>query len=291
MTPVFERVAIVGVGLIGGSLGLALRERKLAGEVVGYGRSAANLETAVARGCVDRVTASLEDAAKDASLVVLAAPVGRCAELARTLRERAPADAVLTDVGSVKGRLVPALERAWVDASRVVGGHPLAGSEAAGAGAARGDLFRDRRCILTPTASTGADPLERVTAMWRGVEARVELLDADLHDEILARVSHLPHLVAYALVEAVASARTGGRAPLPYAAGGFRDTTRIAASRGELWRDILLANAPAVRAGLSELRVALDRLDALLAADDGPGLEAALDAAADVRRQLEADLR
>jgi len=291
MSHVFERVAIVGVGLIGGSLGLALKRAGLAGHVVGYGRSAANLEVARERGCIDAVATTLDDAARDASLVVLAAPVGRCGELARALRPHAPADAILTDVGSVKGLLVPELERAWVDAARVVGGHPLAGSEAAGAAAAKPDLFRDRRCILTPTPQTGADALARVRALWDAVGARVELLDAELHDAILARVSHLPHLVAYALVEAVASARIGGHEPLPYAASGFRDTTRIAASRGELWRDILVANAPAVRAGLGELRVALDRLDALLAAHDGAGLEAALDAASAVRRRLEEEAR
>jgi len=291
MSPRFERVAIVGVGLIGGSLGLALRAEGLAAEVVGYGRSAANLEIARARGCIDVVATTLAEAARDAALVVLAAPVGRCAELARALRPHAPSDAILTDVGSVKGLLVPALERAWVDGARVVGAHPLAGSEAAGAAAAKADLFRDRRCILTPTAATGADALERVHGLWEALGARVERLDAELHDAILARVSHLPHLVAYALVEAVASARIDGRDPLPYAASGFRDTTRIAASRGELWRDILVANAPAVRAGLGELRAALDRLDALLAADDGSGLEAALDAAASVRRRLEEGAR
>jgi prephenate dehydrogenase len=283
----FERVAIVGVGLIGGSLGLALRETGLAGEVVGHGRSAANLDVARRRGCVDRVAGGVAEAARGASLIVLAAPVGRCEELARAMRPHAPADALLTDVGSVKGTLVPALEQAWDGGARVVGGHPLAGSEAAGAGAARANLFRDRRCILTPTPATSSEALARVRALWEEVGARVETMDAGVHDEILSRVSHLPHLVAYALVDAVAAARVAGREPLTYAAGGFRDTTRIAASRGELWRDILLANAPAVRAGLGELRRALERLDALLAAGDGAGLEAALDAAAALRRGLE----
>jgi prephenate dehydrogenase len=291
MSRTLERVAIVGVGLIGGSLGLALREAGLCAEVVGYGRSRQNLDVALGRGCVDRVVPSAAEAARGATLVVLAAPVGRCEELARAMRPHAPADALLTDVGSVKGTLVPALERAWGGGAQVVGGHPLAGSAAAGAAAARADLFRDRRCILTPTASTSAAALAQVHALWEAVGASVETMDAGVHDELLARVSHLPHLVAYALVEAVAAARVAGREPLPYAAGGFRDTTRIAASRGELWRDILLANAPAVRAGLGELRRALERLDALLAAGDGAGLEAALDAAAAVRRQLEDDAR
>jgi prephenate dehydrogenase len=168
----------------------------------------------------------------------------------------------------------------------VVGAHPIAGSEASGAGAARADLFRDRACIVTPSATTDAGALARVRALWEGVGARVEEMPAAVHDDILARVSHLPHVVAYALVAAVAEAKAGGRSVLGYAGSGFRDTTRIAGSRAELWRDIALANAPALTAALTEFRAALDRLIALIAAGDGAGLEAALAAAEAARRRL-----
>jgi prephenate dehydrogenase len=186
----------------------------------------------------------------------------------------------------VKATVVAALESRWDEPGRVVGAHPIAGSEAAGAGAARADLFRGRLCIVTPTPRTRPEALATVRALWEGVGARVEEMDAAIHDQILARVSHLPHLVAYALAAAVADARVAGKPVLAYAGSGLRDTTRIAGSPAELWRDVALANAGAVRAALGEFRAALDRLDALVAAGDAAGLEAALDGARAARRGL-----
>jgi prephenate dehydrogenase len=193
---------------------------------------------------------------------------------------------VLTDVGSVKARMVAALEARWQGVGPVVGAHPIAGSEASGAAAARAELFREQRCILTPTATTDRNALARVRALWEGVGARVEEMAPDVHDQLLARVSHLPHLVAYALAAAVGEARVGGRAALEYAGSGFRDTTRIAASPADLWRDIALDNLPALRGALGEFRSALDRLEALLVAGDAAGLGAALEAARAVRVRL-----
>jgi prephenate dehydrogenase len=287
MPLLFERMAVAGVGLIGGSLALAARRAGLVREVVGHGRSAANLDVALGAGVVDRVEVDPGDAVAGADLVVLAVPVGACAALAERMRPRARAGAVLTDVGSVKAGVVAALERRWQAVGPVVGGHPLAGSEASGAGAARADLFTGRRCILTPTATTPPAAVARMRALWEGVGARVEEMAAEVHDDILARVSHLPHLVAYALVGATAGARTeDGRRVLDYAASGFLDTTRIAASRAELWRDIALANATALAGALAEFRAALERLEHLVAGGDGAGLEEALEDAAAARRAL-----
>lgn len=287
MTPLFARMTIAGVGLIGGSLALAARAAGLVGEVVGLGRSAANLQLARDRGIVDRVASDVATAAAGADVVVLAVPVGACAALADAFRPHVAADTLLTDVGSVKASLVDALEARWPDPGRVVGAHPIAGSEAAGAAAARADLFRDRLCILTPTAQTRPDALARVRALWRGVGARTEEMDASVHDEILARVSHLPHVVAYALMQTLGSAHVAGRPVLDYAGSGLRDTTRIAASPAELWRDIALANASALRAGIAELRAVLDHLDALIATGNGDELLAVLDAARGQRRALD----
>src|SRR5207244_701690 len=174
---------------------------------------------------------------------------------------------VLTDVASVKAGLVTALEARWAVVGPVVGAHPIAGSEASGAAAARGDLFRGQRCILTPTSATDPLALARIRTLWEGVGARVETMTPAVHDELLARVSHLPHLVAYALVAAVGDARVEGRPALEYAGTGFRDTTRIAASPAEVWRDVALANAVPLRAALAEFRAALDRLEQLVAKD------------------------
>jgi len=286
MTPIFARLAIAGVGLIGGSLAAAARRAGLAGEVVGYGRSEANLRVALERGLVDRIAREPAVAVAQADCVVLAAPVGACVGLAEAFRPHARAGTILTDVGSVKAGLVAALEARWLPIGPVVGAHPIAGSEHSGAGAARADLFAGRRCILTPTPATEPAALARVRALWEGAGARVEEMPAAVHDEILARVSHLPHLVAYALASAVGTAQVDGRPILGYAASGFRDTTRIAASPAELWGDIAIANAPALIRALGEFRAALDRLQALLAAGDLAGLAAALAGAQAIRRRL-----
>ena len=280
-----DRMTIAGVGLIGGSLAAAAREAGLVGEILGFGRSTANLAIAKERGLVDRVVSD-DAAAADVDLVVLAAPVRTCAVLAERFRRHARPTTIVTDVGSVKATLVAELERVWTAPGRVVGAHPIAGSEAAGAGAARADLFRDRLCIVTPTQRTDADALRLVRALWEGLGARVEEMTAETHDAILARVSHLPHVLAYALVRAVSGRSTDGRRLLDYAGTGFLDATRIAASPAEIWRDIALANRPALTTALQELRRALDELVVLIEAEDAIGLEAVLGAAADTRRAL-----
>jgi prephenate dehydrogenase len=286
MTALFERLLIAGVGLVGGSLAHAVREAGLAGEVVGFGRSEPNLAVARERGLVDRTSRDPAEAAAGVDAVVIATPVGTAVGVAEALRPHVRPGTILTDVGSVKTALVAALEACWAPVGPVVGGHPIAGSETSGAAAARVDLFRGRRCILTPTPATDRAALGRVRALWEGVGARVEEMTPAVHDELLARVSHLPHLVAYALVDAVAGARVDGHDLLAYAGSGFRDTTRIAGSPAGLWRDVALANAPAVRAALGEFRAALERLESLLAAGDGDGLEAVLAAARAARRRL-----
>lgn len=282
MTPLVDRMTVAGVGLIGGSLALAARRAGLVREVVGFGRTAANLDVALRRGLVDRVVHD-EAAAADADLVVLAVPVRSCAPLAERMRPHARAGAVLTDVGSVKGAVVAALEAAWTSPGLVVGAHPIAGSERSGAGAADADLFRGARCVVTPTARTDAAALALVRRLWEGVGARVEALGPDAHDDVVARISHLPHLIAYALVRAVDD---GMSSALAYAGPGFLDSTRIAASPPDVWRDIALANASALGAALGEFRRALDDLQARVDRGDADGLERAFAAAAQVRRRL-----
>lgn len=283
--PLVERMTIAGVGLIGGSLAAAARRAGLVGEVLGFGRTAANLEVARARGLIDRIVTD-DAAAADADVIVLAAPVETCGALAARFRNAARAGTVVTDVASVKGTLVDALEQVWPDPAQVVGAHPIAGSEASGAGAARADLFEGRRCILTPTPRTAPAALALVRALWEGVGARVEEMSPVTHDAILARVSHLPHVLAYALVAAVADGTTDGRRLLDYAGTGFLDATRIAASPAEVWRDIALTNRAALGEALGEFRVALDALARSIDAGDAAGLERVLAQAAAARRAL-----
>jgi prephenate dehydrogenase len=289
--PVADRLLIAGVGLIGASLGLALRERGVVGEIVGLGRSAENLRVARRRGAIDRAERDPARASRDVDLVVVATPVGTIAPLVATLARTLPPTAVITDAGSVKLPVVAAVERALgPTAGRFCGSHPIAGSEQAGAAAALHDLLLDRRCILTPTRTTAPSARRRVRALWSAAGMRVEELTATRHDRLYALVSHLPQVVATALVNAVAAHQPKGRA-LAYAGSGFRDVTRIAESPTVMWRDILLANRTPVLDALAELGGACERLRAAVAASDGRALERELGRARAARRRLDGSRR
>lgn len=288
MTRVADRLLIAGVGLIGASLGMALRERGVVGEIVGLGRSAENLRVARRRGAIDRGERDPARACRDVDLVVVATPVGTIAPLVATLARTLPVHAVITDTGSVKASVVAAVEQALgTTAGRFCGSHPIAGTELAGARAAEHDLLRGHRCILTPTATTAATARRRVRALWTAAGMQVEELTAARHDHLYALVSHLPQTIATALVNAVVAGEPAGRA-LAYAGGGFRDTTRIAKSQAMMWRDILLANRTPVLAALDRFAVAYDRLRAAVASGNGGAIEAELRRAATARRRLDA---
>ncbi len=287
MTRVADRLLIAGVGLIGASLGLALRERGVVGEVVGLGRSAANLRVARRRGAIDRAERDPAHATRGVDLVVVATPVGTIAPLVATLARTLPPDAVITDAGSVKTSIVGAVERALgPTARRFCGSHPIAGTDQAGAAAAVRDLFEGRRCILTPTSRTAPGTRRRVRALWRAAGMRVESLPAARHDRLYALVSHLPQSLATALVNAAQAGEPGGRA-LAYAGTGFRDVTRIAKSSSVMWRDILLANRGPMLAAFARFSAAYDRLRAAVEAGDGAAIEAELRRAATARRRLD----
>jgi prephenate dehydrogenase len=279
----FERVAIVGVGLIGGSLALAARGAGLVREIVGVGRSEANLTTARERGIVDRTTRAL-DGLGHVDLVVLAVPVGGTAAVARTLVPHLAPGTVVTDVGSVKAPVVAALESICPADRPFVGAHPIAGNERSGAAAADGNLFRGARCVVTPTPRTDADALARVEALWRGVGAVVERMDAVAHDRALAWTSHVVHLIAYALARSIGAVDDG---IFRYAGPSLRDVTRVAASPPALWTDILLTNAVAVEEVTAVLGQEIERLHRAVAARDEAALRALLQDGHAARRALE----
>ena len=248
----FNHVLIVGPGLIGGSLGLGLRTRGLARRVTGVGRRQESLEKALAVGAVDDTTLDLLEHAGDADLIVLATAVGLIGEQSVALAPKMGPKAILTDVGSVKESVCRAAETALLAAARgtrFVGGHPLAGSEQRGVDAAREDLFTGALCLLTPSPATDPDgrALARLRDMWEALDCRVREMSAATHDRLLAQSSHLPHVLAAALVNAVADEA------LEIAARGFLDTTRIASGDAALWRDICLANRPALLEALRRL--------------------------------------
>lgn len=281
----FRRVAVVGVGLIGGSLAAACRKRGLTERLVGWDADGSALQEALALGLVDEAAPAAAAAAAGADLAVLAVPIGALEAVAATIAPALAPEALVTDVGSVKGSLVGRLE-ALLPAGRYVPGHPIAGRERSGPAAASASLFEGARCILTPTARTDRQALGRVRRLWEEVGAVVETMDPETHETVFAAVSHLPHAVAYALMNAMLDLKAEGRDVLPYSAGGLRDFTRVAASDPTMWRDIFLANRAALLEALRRFREALARVEAAVAAGDGASLWAECDRARRARRDL-----
>lgn len=272
-TPLFARLAVVGGGLIGGSFALALRAAGAVHEVVVFDRDPAVAAQAVVLGIADRVEVSIAEAATGADLIVVATPVAQTARVLAALAGAFGPEALITDVGSTKGDVVAAARVALGDAvGRFVPGHPIAGREVHGPDAAQADLFRRRRVLLTPLPENDAADVDRIAAAWSACGAIVERVDAALHDRVLSAVSHLPHLLAYALVAQIVDGPDAAR-KFGLAGAGFRDFTRIAASSPEMWRDVALANRDALLDDLDAYRDTLDRLRDWIAAGDGPALE------------------
>ena len=268
---IVEKLAIVGTGLIGGSLALALKQAGAVREVLGVGRNPARLTVARELGLIDRAVDWAE--AGRADCILLALPVGETAAVLQQLAPHLKAGAIVTDAGSTKLKVVEAARAALGPRfADFVPGHPIAGSEQSGPGAARADLYQGKRVVLTPQTDTRADAVATVRALWEAAGAQVETLDAAQHDCIFAAVSHLPHLAAFALVDDLAQ-RPDGDTFFRFAASGFRDFTRIAGSSPEMWRDIALANREAV---LAELDAYLASLQALRQAVDMQDADALL---------------
>ena len=268
-----KRVAIVGVGLIGGSFAAALRRAGAASTIVGADRNNQALERALALGVIDTAAESVSDAAAGADLVLVAVPVRAIGPVLHDVALALDADAVVTDVGSTKADVARAA-RAELRAlfPRFVPGHPIAGRESSGVESATPDLFKGARIVLTPLEDTSPDALDLVRGCWEAAGGRVVQLDAGVHDRIFAAVSHLPHLLSFALVSEITS-RADAAELFSFAAGGFRDFTRIAASSPEMWRDIALQNREALLAELDRYGARLAVLRELVDKGDGPGLQ------------------
>ncbi len=265
----WRKVTVVGVGLLGGSLGLALKQRRLAKQVHGYVRRTASIAECERLGVVDRATRDLLSAVRDAELVVLCTPLAQMRELTLGLLPALRPGAVVTDVGSVKGSVVQQLEPLVSRAGGFfVGGHPMAGAEKMGAAAARPDLFANAVSVITPSAQSNPEAVQCVETLWQSVGARVMTLSPELHDELVSRSSHLPHVVAAGLANYVLSPAYPREQAL-LCANGFRDSTRIASGSPEMWRDIALANRRNLARvlgvfieDLQELQLALELADA-----------------------------
>ena len=268
-----KTLAVIGVGLVGGSFAAALRRAGVTSNVVGFDRDAEALERATALGVIDSAAESASAAARGADLVVVAVPVRAIGPVLHDVSLALDANAVVTDVGSTKSEVVATARGELRERfPRFVPGHPIAGRETSGVDSAVPDLFRGARVVLTPLAETAPDALELVRSCWESAGAKVTTLSPEEHDRIFAAVSHLPHLLSFALVSEIA-ARDNAAELLGFAAGGFRDFTRIAASSPEMWRDIALQNRAALLAELDRYSAQLAVFRELIERGEGPGLQ------------------
>jgi prephenate dehydrogenase len=267
---IVNQLALIGTGLIGGSFALALKQAGAVREVLGVGRNPARLTVARELELIDGVADYAQ--AGQADCILLALPVGETEAVLRQLAPHLKPGAIITDAGSTKANVITAARVALgARFADFVPGHPIAGSEQSGPGAARADLFQGKKVVLTPLADTRADALETVKALWQATGAQVETLDAAQHDRIFAAVSHLPHLAAFALVDELAQ-RADGDTYFHFAASGFRDFTRIAGSSPEMWCDIALANREALLAELDAYLAAIQTLRNTVGRQDADAL-------------------
>ncbi len=265
---VFQKIAIIGVGLLGGSLGLAIKQRRLAASVVGYVRRSASISECEKFAVVDHATRDIKRAVENADLVILCTPLSRMRELSEEMIPALKPEAIVTDVGSVKASIVQELEPLFSKANvRFIGSHPMAGGEKMGVAAAKSDLFEKAICVVTPTAKSNVAAVNAVEQLWSNVGGRVVKLSPEVHDELVSRSSHLPHVIAAELANYVLSP-THAKEQALLCANGFRDTTRIASGSPEMWRDVATSNQKNLSRvlgifieGLEEFRHALDSGD------------------------------
>lgn len=284
-TPAIGRLAIIGVGLIGGSLARAMRRAGTVGHITGIGRSRRNLERAKELGVVDNWTQDVASGVADADIVVIAVPLGVYNQVFTTMAGHLGEQTIVSDVGSSKQHAIDMAHKHMTNPALFVPAHPIAGTEQSGVEASFADLFDRRACILTPEATTDTGALQQIERMWQVAGSTTVCMDAATHDELLAGVSHLPHLAAYALVNAVRRQDVGGHDPFSFAAGGFRDFTRIASSSPEMWRDIALSNREPLLRKINALQEELERLRLALQNQDGKALLDEFTAAREARER------
>jgi len=273
MTVVYEKVALLGLGLIASSMALAMRERGLAGQIVGHARTSETRETAFEIGLVDEVFETAADAVRDADLVVFCAPIGAMDGLAKNVAPHLKAGATISDVGSVKGAVIKAVSPHLPDNVHFIPAHPLAGTEHSGPRSGFATLFDNRWCLLTPGPDTDANALAALRALWQGLGANVDEMDPEHHDLVLAVTSHAPHLIAYTMVGVADDLkRVTESEVINYSAAGFRDFTRIAASDPTMWRDVFLNNKEATLEILGRFTEELFSLQRAIRRGDGDEL-------------------
>jgi cyclohexadieny/prephenate dehydrogenase len=285
--PLFARVALIGLGLIGSSLGRVMKRESLAGVITGTARTEATRQKALELGVIDHAFDDAPACVADADLVVICAPLGVYADIARAMAPGLKPGAIVTDVGSVKQAVIRDLAPALPDGVHLVPAHPVAGTEHSGPEAGFAELFEGRWCILTPPPGADARAVEKVAQLWRGAGSLVDIMAADHHDKVLAITSHLPHLIAYTIVGTATDLETQLQAEvIKFAAGGFRDFTRIAASDPVMWRDVFLNNREAVLEMVGRLTEDLAVLQRAIRWSDGEKLEEIFSRTREIRRSI-----
>ena len=279
-----NRLAIIGIGLIGGSLSLALKQAGSVKHVVGFSRKASTRSEAMSLGVIDSAVSSIADAIQDADIVVLAVPVGAIANTLISIAPYVKDNMIITDVGSVKSQVVDAAKLALGDKFRqFVPGHPIAGTEKNGPAAAFAELYQEHRVVLTPTEQTDELAIKKVRNMWKAAGAQVSIMTAEHHDDVLAATSHLPHLLAFNLVDMLAEEGGDAAEVLRYAAGGFRDFSRIASSDPKMWRDISLTNSTSILSLLKKYQHQMSLLQQAIEQQDADYLIAVFERAKQAR--------
>jgi cyclohexadieny/prephenate dehydrogenase len=285
--PLFDRVALIGIGLIGSSICHGTKRANLARTIVGTARTPATVETALRLGLVSEAFVSARDAARDADLVILCVPVGACGAVAREIGPYLKPGAIVTDVGSVKGSVIRDVAPHLSSEVHFIPGHPIAGTEQSGPEAGFAELFDNRWCILTPPAGTDPSAVERLSEFWRYLGSNVEIMTAEHHDLVLAVTSHLPHLIAFNIVNTAAHLeKVTDSEVIKFSAGGFRDFTRIAASDPVMWRDIFLNNKEAALEMLGRFQEDLVMLQRAIRFGDGETLQRTFSTAREIRRGI-----
>lgn len=266
----FNKVTILGVGLIGASFALALKKYELCDEIIGYGRREENLARAKGKKIIDSYDLDPAKACDGADLILFATPVGIFIDIAKKIRSSFKKNTIVTDVGSVKGKLVRDMEKLMPEGVFFVGGHPIAGSDRSGIDTAAAEIFKTAKCIITPTENADKDALEKIISLWERFGSLIKLINPDEHDRIYAAVSHLPHLIAYEIVNTVADIESSYFA---FSGQGFKDTTRIASSHPDVWRDICLLNKDNLLEYVEIFKSNLDRVSQYLRANDSESIE------------------
>lgn len=286
MTDKFGRVSIIGVGLIGGSIALAMRRLKLANEIIGLGRRIENLKQAKKLKIIDAWSLKPKEAVRNAELIILATPMRAMPELVKSIAQDFKPGAILTDVGSTKLKMIEKILPLLDEKVDFVPAHPIAGREKTGAKYADAELFKNRWTIITPTQRSSKKGVLRIKRLWLALGAKVEVMSPKDHDEILAYISHLPHIVAYGLVSAIWN-KEQALPVLRFSAGGFKDFIRIAGSSPEMWRDICLENKDMIINALNQYQNQLEELKKMMVKEDGKGLEKVFSKSRQVKEKVE----